>query len=426
MPERGAFMAESGDPLGIEGSRLPPESGRLPASHRRTAQPVMKPSHPVHFIDSLPKLEDFCSGLRSAPWIAVDTEFLRERTYFPKFCLLQIASGAEAACIDPLALESLEPVEALLFDPAITKVLHSGRQDLEIFHRVWGRLPAPLFDTQVAAPLLGLAEQIGYGALVEELLGVSLGKGHTRTDWSMRPLTEAQIRYAADDVIYLGAAYVALLGQLESLGRLGWLEEDFAALLNPALYEPPPEQAWQRIGGSQNLRGRSLGVLRGLAAWRELTARELDIPRGWVVKDDVLVDLARLAPASPEELQRIRGLEERSLKRHGEAICRVVRESLEQPAPEAEARTRAARRSPEQEALLDLLGAVVRVRAGQHRLNPAVLASRKDLEQLLDQRAKSGLLQGWRKAMAGEELAAILDGRCHIAVSEGRIHVRHP
>lgn len=385
----------------------------------------MNPSHPIDFIDSPSKLQDFCAGLRGAEWIAVDTEFLREKTYYPKFCLLQIATGSHAACIDPLALDSLDPLTEILFDPAVTKVLHSGRQDLEIFYQLWHRLPAPLFDTQLAAPLIGLAEQISYAGFIAELLGVSLAKSHTRTDWSLRPLSEAQLRYAADDVIYLGAAYQALRGRLEALDRLGWLENDFAALLNPALYDTPPEQAWQRIGGIQQLRPRQLAALQTLAAWREDTARRQDIPRNWVVKDEVLLDLARIAPKSPDDLRRIRGLEERTLKRYGNELCRLVREAQDKTPEPLDAKARPPRKSADQEALLDLLNAVVRLRASQHALNPAVLAGRKDLEQLLDQPEESKLLQGWRKAMAGEELAAILRGECQIAVAGGRLHVRH-
>jgi ribonuclease D len=397
----------------------------MAGSSPHIAPPAMNPSHHVVFVDSPAQLHDFCATLRGAEWIAIDTEFLREKTYYPKFCLLQVATGTHAACIDPLALDTLDPLTDILFDPAVTKVLHSGRQDLEIFHQLWNRLPVPLFDTQIAAPLIGLAEQISYAGLIQEILGVSLAKTHTRTDWSLRPLSEAQLRYAADDVVYLGAAYQALRGKLEALGRLGWLESDFAALLNPDLYETPPEQAWQRIGGTQQLRSRQLAVLQTLAAWREETARRQDLPRSWVVKDEVLLDLARVAPKSPEDLRRIRGLEERTQKRYGNDLCRLIREAQDRTAEPLDLKARPPRRSPDQEALLDLLNAVVRLRASQHALNPAVLAGRKDLEQLLDQPEDSKLLQGWRKAMAGEELAAILAGECQIAVVNGRLHVKH-
>ncbi|WP_347257800.1 ribonuclease D, partial [Methylocaldum sp.] len=166
----------------------------------------MTPLSQISYIDSPSQLQDFCRAVENSPWLAVDTEFLREKTYFPKFCLLQIATADKIACIDPLALESLDPVADLLFDPAITKVFHAGRQDLEIFFHLWGKLPAPIFDTQIAAPLIGLPEQISYAGLISELLGITLGKGHARTDWSLRPLADAQLRYAADDVVHLGTA----------------------------------------------------------------------------------------------------------------------------------------------------------------------------------------------------------------------------
>ena len=385
----------------------------------------MNPPHSIEFIDTLSQLEEFCIGMRGSEWMAVDTEFLREKTYYPKFCLVQIASGSRAACIDPLALDTLEPLAELLFDPTVTKVVHAGRQDLEIFFRLWQRLPAPIFDTQIAAPLVGLPDQISYAGLVAELLRVSLGKGHTRTDWSLRPLSEAQLRYAADDVIYLGAAYQAMQGQLEALGRLSWPEEDFAELLNPALYETAPDQAWKRIGGAQQLRSRQLAVLQTLAAWREETAQSLDIPRGWVLKDDVLVDVARLLPKTPEELKRIRGVEERAFRRHGDVLCRLIREAQERKPQLLDAKARPVRKTPEQEALLDLLNAVVRLRASQQTLNPNVLAGRKELEQLLDDPEQSKLMQGWRRTMAGEELAAILRGECRVVVADGRLHVQH-
>jgi len=383
----------------------------------------MTPLSQISYIDSPSQLQDFCEALKNAPWLAVDTEFLREKTYFPKFCLLQIASADKVACIDPLALESLEPVAALLFDPAITKVFHAGRQDLEIFFHLWGRLPAPIFDTQIAAPLIGLPEQISYAGLIAELLGVTLGKGHARTDWSLRPLTDAQLRYAADDVIHLGTAYLKLRRQLEALDRLDWPESDFAALLNSQLYENAPEQAWQRIGGHYQLNASQLAVLQALAAWREDNARQQDIPRNWLVKDEVLFDLARLMPTAPDSLKLIRGLDERTLKRYGSQLCRIIEEAKHRPPPAVSLKPRQAKKTPEQEALLDVLTAVVRLRAAQHTLNPAVLAGRKDLEQLMEEPEQSKLLQGWRKAMAGAELEALLRGERQLKVSKGRLQM---
>lgn len=383
----------------------------------------MTPLSRISYIDSLSELQEFCGAVKNAPWLAVDTEFLREKTYFPKFCLLQIASADKVACIDPLALESLQPVADLLFDPAITKVFHAGRQDLEIFFHLWGKLPAPIFDTQIAAPLIGLPEQISYAGLISELLGVSLGKGHTRTDWSLRPLAEAQLRYAADDVVHLGTAYLKLRRQLEALGRLDWPESDFAALLDPKLYENASDQAWQRIGGHYQLQPPQLAVLQALASWREDNARQQDIPRSWLVKDEVLFDLARLQPTNADKFKLIRGLEERTLKRYGSQLCRIIEEAKHRPPPAVSLKSRPAKKTPEQEALLDVLTAVVRLRAARHTLNPAVLAGRKDLEQLMEDPEQSKLLQGWRQAMAGAELEALLQGKRQLRVIDGRLQM---
>jgi ribonuclease D len=375
------------------------------------------------FIDTPDKLQDLCARLSGAPWIALDTEFLREKTYFPKFCLLQIAAGETVACVDPLALNDLGPLLAILYNPAVVKVFHSGRQDLEIFYHLSGKLPTPVFDTQLAAPLLGFAEQISYAGLVSELLNVNLSKAHSRTDWSRRPLSPEQLRYAADDVIYLAKIYEALLPRLEKLGRLTWLDADFAELTNPALYENPPELAWQRIGGVYQLKPKPLSVIQALAAWREQTARSQDLPRGWILKDEVLFDIARQQPVSAEQLSHVRGIEERMVRRYGATICRLIQEAANRPPQAVELKGRSAKKTPEQEAILDMLSAIVRLRATQNTLNPAVLAGRKDLEQLLDGDPAAHLLHGWRKIMVGDELAAVLRGELGLQIKQNRLQI---
>jgi ribonuclease D len=353
----------------------------------------------------------------------MDTEFLREKTYFPKFCLLQIAAPGIVACVDPLALASLDPLFEIIFDPRIIKIFHSGRQDLEIFYHLCGKLPGPVFDTQIAAPLLGLGEQISYAGLVAELLGVNLTKSHSRTDWTRRPLSPEQLRYAADDVIYLEQAYFAMLPRLEKLGRMPWLEEDFAELLDISNYQNPPELAWQRIGGVNQLKSKPLSIVQTLAAWREQTARAQDLPRGWVLKDDALIDLARQQPANMDQLKLVRGLDERMLKRQGAVICRLIQEAAVRPPQTLDPKTRAGKKTVEQEAVLDLLMSVVRLRAAQNTLNATILASRKDLEQLLDGDPQARLLHGWRKTMVGEELAAVLRGEMALTIVNGSLDI---
>ncbi len=380
------------------------------------------PTTPL-YIDTPDLLNELCAKLSNAPWIVMDTEFLRERTYFPKFCLLQIAVPGLVACVDPLALESLEPLFEIIFNPAIPKVFHSGRQDLEIFYHLCGKLPSPVFDTQIAAPLLGLGEQVSYANMVTELLGVNLTKSHSRTDWTRRPLSPEQLRYAADDVIYLEQAYLLMLQRLEKLGRLAWLEGDFKELLDPANYQNPPALAWQRISGSNQLKSKPLSILQTLAAWREQTARSQDLPRGWVLKDDALLDLARQQPGNQDELKLVRGIDERVVKRHGAVICRMIQEAAGQSPQNVEQKPRSGKKSLEQEAVLDLLTAVVRLRATQNTLNPTILANRKDLEQFLDGEPHARLLHGWRKSMVGDELIAVMQGELTLKIEDGRLTV---
>lgn len=375
------------------------------------------------FINTPAALAAFCQSIAGCTWLAMDTEFLRDKTYYPQFCLLQIAAAGQVACIDPLALPDLGPLLDILFDPQVIKVLHAARQDLEIFQQRYGKLPAPLFDTQIAAPLLGYADQIGYAGLVQEVLGVALEKGHSRTDWSQRPLSVEQLAYAADDVIYLAQLYPELRRRLEALGRLDWLDSDFQALAEPTLYENPPETAWQRLSGAFKLKGPALSVLQAAAAWREQTAQRENQPRGWVLKDDVLFDLARLQPKKLEQLQSLRALNERTLRRHGEELCRLVQTALASPAQPLPRKPRPAAATPEREALLDVLGAVVRLLAERHTLNPAVVAGRKDLEALVAGEKNCKLREGWRYHLVGAELEALLRGEHQLRVDDGRLRL---
>jgi ribonuclease D len=376
---------------------------------------------PVSFIDTPEQLAQFITAVRGSEWLALDTEFLRENTYFPQFCLLQIANDRQqVACIDPLALPSLDPLKGLLFDPALLKVFHAGRQDMEIFYHLWGALPGPVFDTQMAAPLLGMADQVSYAGLIAALMGVTLSKSHTRTDWSSRPLSESQIRYAADDVIYLAAAYPKLRDKLQRLGRQAWLQPEFDSLLQPGLYHNPPEQAWQRLPGVNQLKGRSQDIIQTLAAWREQRAREENIPRNWIVKDEILLNLARLKPTSLDGIRLIRGVDERLLKRHGETLIRLIR----RPPVAVQVAASSHRTTPKtsaRESLLDLLSAVVKLNAEQHAMNHTLLASRKDLEHFLDSPENNKLMEGWRKGMIGDELMAVLQGEVDLRILEGQV-----
>ncbi len=276
------------------------------------------------FIDNDVALTRLCEQLQGCSWLAVDTEFERVSTYYPELCLLQVANNGITAVIDPLAIANLEPLYDMLYDPSITKVFHAARQDLEIFFHIKGELPVPLFDTQIAASMLGYDKQTSYANLISEILGVALAKTQTRTNWKRRPLNRSQLEYAADDVIYLGQVYELLLAKLIESGHKSLLDEECNALARPELYLPDPETMWLKIKEARKLEGNSLAVLQQLAAWREITARAENQPRKWILQDYTLVDMARLLPASQDDLSRIKGVNERVLQRHGATLLEII------------------------------------------------------------------------------------------------------
>ena len=375
----------------------------------------------IQYIDTPDALRLFSEQISGADWIALDTEFLREKTYYPKLCLLQIATDEVVACIDPIALDDLSPLLDVIFDARITKVMHAARQDLEILFNIQGSVPVPVFDTQIAALLLGYPDQIGYGNLVKETLGVSLEKKHTRADWSLRPLSKDQVQYAADDVVYLVDVYKHLLEKLNGLQRLEWLNGDFERLTSTDLYLNDPDKAWLKVKGGKRLKGSSLSVLQAFAAWREKTAQKKNIPKGWLMRDDVLIDLARLQPDSIPSLGTIRGIGEGLVKRNGDYLLGLIEDAKKkQPQPLADREFRQ-RLSPSQDALVDVMMAVVRISAENNSLNPAVLATRKHLEKLLVGETDSSLMQGWRKKLIGDQLQALLDGELDLAVKNGEL-----
>ncbi len=371
------------------------------------------------FINTTEQLQAFCQQMEKSEWLAVDTEFLREKTYFAELCLIQVATTTHAACIDPLAIDDLTPLMELLYDPARIKVLHAARQDLEILYDINGKLPAPIFDTQIAATLAGLGEQIGYAALVEKLLGITIDKSHSRTDWRQRPLSDEQVRYAADDVIHLGTAYLKLREQLEQKGRIEWLEEDFAALSDPAVYANQPLEMWRRVKGAGRLKGVRLNILRGLAAWREERALESNRPRRWILRDELLLDMARLRPESLDALIKLRGMEARTVERHGKRLLALIASAAKEPKERWPTLPHPNPLSEQQTALQDSLMAIVRLCAAEAGVSAGSLASRSDLERLIRGDPDCSLLHGWRFALAGKAASEWLAGRRSLRVSGG-------
>jgi ribonuclease D len=375
----------------------------------------------IQYINRPEQLPLLCEHINQEPWIALDTEFLREKTYYPKFCLLQIAAPGWVACVDPIAIADLSLLFDAIYNPNIVKVLHSCRQDLEIFYQITGRIPGPIFDTQIAAPLLGFQENPGYAMLVSSFLNINLNKAHTRTDWTQRPLSDDQIQYAADDVIYLCRIYTQMCEQLDKLGRLKWLESDFALLNNPEMYQLSPENAWLKIRGKNKLTGRQLSILQSLTEWREQSAQTENKPRNWLFPDDMLLELAKLQPVTLTDLAKIRNINERSVNRYGKVICELIDAARQRPPKPFQDKDQPTKKTQQHEAVMDVLGAIVRIRAEENSLNPIILATRKELEQLLFGDEECPLLHGWRYNMAGQELQGLLHGQYSLSLTKDNV-----
>ncbi|MDD5227971.1 MAG: ribonuclease D [Methylococcales bacterium] len=378
---------------------------------------------PIEYIKNPEQLDDLCRRIENAPWIAVDTEFLREKTYYPKFCLLQLATPEWVACVDPIALPDLSELFDAIYNPSVIKVFHSCRQDLEIFYQLTGKLPTPIFDTQIAAPLLGLQENTGYATLVSTFLNINLNKNHTRADWSYRPLSDDEIQYAADDVIHLCDIYQHMVKQLTELGRMDWLDADFAALENPEQYETSPENAWLRVKGKNKLTGKQLSIVQAISQWREAAAQNENRPKNWLLRDDLLFDFAKLQPETMEALSKIRGISERAVNCYGKELCALVKVAkTKPPIPMPEYTKNVFAKNQQQEAIIDILFALVRIRAEENLLNPTILGTRSDLDALLNGNDEECLLlRGWRFSMVGKELQQLLRGELQLKVEDGNL-----
>lgn len=368
-------------------------------------------------------LHDLCGRLRGSPWLALDTEFIREKTYYTQLCLLQVASENVLACVDPLTLDNLDPLLDIIYNPATVKIIHSARQDMETLYDLRGNLPSPIYDTQIAAALLGYGDQVGYGALVRGMLDVHLDKLHTRTDWSRRPLDEEQLYYAADDVRYLGEIYHRQRAELASKGRLDWLTDDFAALSDARNYANAPLRAWRKVKLAHTLQGVQLAVAQALAAWREAYARSANKPRKWTLSDDVIIDLARHQPQAKESLAKIRGLDPQILKHHGANLLTLISHAKALPREHWPQLETPMRLTTKQEALIDVLMAVVRIRGAQNAVSTATLTTRRELEQLLTGVEDLNILHGWRGALVGKDLQALLQGEITLQVINGELTI---
>src|SRR5256886_8504498 len=368
-------------------------------------------------ITTTPELADACKRLASHPFVTVDTEFLRESTYYPQLCVAQLASTEEAFVVDALAPGiDLAPFFALMADPAVVKVFHAARQDIEICWHAAGVIPAPLVDTQVAAMVLGYGDSISYDQLVQRITGDHLDKSHRFTDWTRRPLSDAQLAYAVSDVTHLRDVYLKLAADLDRQGRTEWMREEMRVLTSPDTYRMEPEHAWQRLQ-TRVRKPKELAVLIEVAAWREREAQTRDVPRGRVLKDDVVGDLAVQAPTTIERLGNLRSLPkgfERS--RWGEAIIEAVKRGLARDLktlPKIE-RPKGA---PNGQATVELLKVLLRMTAERHGVAAKVIATMDDLDRIAaDDDADVPALSGWRRELFVGKALALKHGRLAPAV----------
>ncbi len=421
-------MFEDMDPRPFRGDDNYPGGGRFPLHTLFVNPRARRYGRQMHIhplISDSATLANLCARLTQADFVAVDTEFMRESTYWPELCLIQIADTEEAAAIDPLApgLDMTPLLDLLVNNEDVLKVFHAGGQDIEIVYNLTGKTPHPLFDTQVAAMALGQGEQIGYSNLVDSWLGIQVDKGARFTDWSRRPLDARQIEYAIGDVTHLASIFPKMLERLRTTGRGGWLDQEMERLADPANYANDPDLAWKRV----RISGRKpevLGRLKALARWRELEAQAKDLPRGRIVKDETLGDLAGNPPRKQADLARVRGL---SATWGGNEIGARLMAAVEGAAPlSAEELPPRDDRKPglgkDGALVADLLKLLLKIRARDIDVASKLLARSDELE-LLAAGSRKGLamLEGWRYDQFGRDAVDLVEGRLAFAVRNGRL-----
>jgi ribonuclease D len=370
-------------------------------------------------------LAALCHRLANEDFVTVDTEFMRERTYYPELCLVQLAGETEVAIVDTVSDHlDLSPLGDLLADPAVTKVFHAARQDVEIFVHRFDAVPTPLFDTQVAAMVAGFGDQVGYDALVSNLTGGSIDKAHRFSDWAARPLSPAQMTYAAADVTWLRAVYRRLRDRLVEEGRLSWVAEEMAILTNPGTYRTDPETAWERLKVRGNNR-RFLALVRSLAAWREQEAQRINIPRQRLLKDETLMEIAAIAPTSTEALSRARGITRGFAEgRTGASLLEAAAATIALPEAELPTAPRQRETARPSAALVQLLKVLLTARCEENQVAPKLIASSDDIDRIASEDAPDvPALHGWRRAVFGEDAVALREGRVALGVDGRRIQL---
>lgn len=376
------------------------------------------------YIATQEMLEDFVARAQSSRALAIDTEFLREKTYYARLCLMQIATDTEEVVIDPFQVRDIKVLAPLMENQRIVKLFHAASQDIEIIYREVGVLPQPVFDTQIAAALLGHTQQIGYASLVHAECGVQLKKIESFTDWSRRPLSDSQLKYAANDVIYLPELYRKMKESLEKKGRLQWLNEDFAKLSDPKNYELDAYDRFRRLKRVSQLSRKQLAAAREVAAWRETEAQRRNIPRKWVITDEQIVESCKREAKNVDDLFMVRGLKERLNTQEAREVVGLVAKGLHSPKESWPDLDRGKKNEPNVDVELDLMNALVRLRSKENGVAFQTLAPHDELARLARGYKKDvALLSGWRKALVGDELVRLLSGKISLSFEDGALKV---
>ncbi len=380
---------------------------------------------PMTLITETNELIEACERFSQDSFLAIDTEFMRERTYYPQLCLIQIAGKSEAVTVDALANEiSLDPILNLMANNEIIKVFHACRQDMEIFFNLNRRIPFPVFDTQIGAMVCGYGESVSYDKLVRQITGIQIDKSSRFTDWSHRPLSKQQLNYALSDVTHLRTVYESLLNQLEKNGRINWLNEEFQSVLSPKTYDIPLDQIWKRLK-IKNGKPRFLILVRELCAFREKEAQNRNTPRNRVIRDDVLLDIAARSPKSSVDLAKVRSLSPQFAEgRLGKSILRVVAEASNIPESDAPQLEKLNKPKPQKPALIELLKVLLKHKSEDNNVAQKLIASTADLEAIAENDNANVLaLNGWRKDVFGADALLLKSGKIALSATGDRIKV---
>ncbi len=377
----------------------------------------------MSLITTTPDLIVFCKKAALSSYITVDTEFIRETTYWPQLCLIQVGLEDKAVAIDPLAKDiDLQPFFDLLQNPHVIKVFHSARQDIEIFYHLTGNIPTPLFDTQIAAIVCGFGESIGYDVLVQKYAKVSLDKSSRYTHWAQRPLTAKQLAYALGDVIHLRDIYEKLYAKILAGDRLHWLEDELGILKDPGTYAVDPYAIWQKIK-VRSPKPRMLAIFREIVAWREITAQSRNVPRGRVIRDEVMLELAAAAPQSKQEFSRMRGLTSAFIEgEEGKVVLALIAKAQALPLEDCPQVKKEGASPPGAAALVEMLKLLLKIKAEKYHVAPKLLATSADLEVIArSPNPQVPALEGWRREIFGNAALSLKSGKVALGIKNHKI-----